>query len=298
MNHLTAPRIFTFHAPNYWEAESENTHALEVLAWGESLPDDAPVALCVHGLTRNAHDFLWLATEISITHKVYAISMAGRGNSARLTDVFQYHYGTYFSDCLAFIAQHNLTNINWIGTSMGGIIGMMVAAHAPQNIGSLLINDIGHIVPADALSRIYSYAGVPRIFPTHTDCEAYLREVLTPWCIPAHAYDIFLQNSIMQLPDGRFSPNCDPDILAAVKFTTEDFTKVEDVSLETVWDAVACPVLLLHGTDSDVLPLSIAQAMCAKPHVSYQPYEGVGHAPALMDKAQIARVQLWLKSQK
>lgn len=296
MNALLTPRSFHFHAPNHWEVASGKTHVLEVLVWGEDLPPDAPVVVCVHGLTRNAHDFLWLASALAPTHKVYALSMAGRGGSARLTDVFQYNYGTYLSDCLAFITQHQLSNIHWIGTSMGGIIGMMVAAHAPQLVKSLLINDIGHIVPASALSRIYSYAGVPHIFDTRAACEDYLREVLAPWCIPSHAMDIFLSNSIWLLPNGQFSPSCDADILAAVKFTTEDFTKVEDVSLEQFWDTITCPVLLLHGLASDILPLPIAQAMCSKPHVTYQHYAGVGHAPALMDAEQIARVESWVKT--
>ena len=298
MSLLSTPITSVFHAPNQWEADTGQTHALEVLTWGVHLPKDAPVAICVHGLTRNAHDFQWLATDLSQTHRIYSLSMAGRGASDRLSDVFQYNYGTYLQDCLAFLHHFNLSQVDWIGTSMGGIIGMMVAAHAPQAVRSLLINDIGNIVPATALTRIYAYASVAHHFSTRGECEAYLREVLQPWGIPEHAWESLLAHSIMMLPNGDFCPNCDPDILAAIKFTTEDFTKVEDVSLEAFWDTITCPILLLHGQESDVLPLHIAQNMAAAPHVTYQPYAGVGHAPALMDDEQITTVCQWIRSRK
>lgn len=294
---LKEPRSEIIDIPNHWELDSGRTHALEVLIWECDAGEGAeiPTAVCVHGLTRNAHDFMWLADSLSLTHRVIAISMAGRGNSPRLTDVFHYHYGTYVQDCLAVLQHIGAPRVDWVGTSMGGIIGMMIAATAPQSIRSLVINDIGAVVPANALQRIYNYASTPHLFATHEACANYLREVLTPWCIPSQAWHSVFHHSIIRLADGQFTPCCDPDILAAVKFTTEDFTKVEDVSLEEFWNKITCPTLLLHGLASDVLPADVAQSMAACAHVEYIPYAGIGHAPSLMDNEQIEAVCTWIR---
>ncbi len=288
------PTIFTFYAPNSWEQENAGTHGLEVIAWN---PEDShkPTLLCVHGLTRNAHDFDKIAPALTPHFRVYALSMAGRGGSVWLTDKLQYHYGTYIHDCLNFITRLNVANVYWLGTSMGGIIGMSIASVYPDKIKALVINDIGSVVPASALTRIYEYASVPHVYPTREAAEAYLRDVMLPWGVPEDAWESIFKYSIIQNAQGQYLPACDPDILAPLKITSKNFTEAEAIDLSEVWKKVACPVLLLHGAESDILPHEIADAMAQDKHVTLARFSGIGHAPALMDEAQITLVKKWFE---
>jgi pimeloyl-ACP methyl ester carboxylesterase len=288
------PTSFIFYAPNTWETENAGSHGLEVLAWN---PEEShkPTLLCVHGLTRNAHDFDRIAPVLSEHFRVYALSMAGRGGSTWLDNPLNYHYGTYINDCLSFIMKLGVTSVAWLGTSMGGIIGMSIAAAHPSLITSLTINDIGAVVPASALARIYEYASVAHVFDTREACESYLREVMQPWGVPDDAWAEIFSHSIIT-KDGKFMPACDPEILASLKVSSENFTKAEDIDLRAVWEKVTCPVLLLHGAQSDILPRHIADEMAQKDGVTLIRYEGIGHAPALMDTQQIAQVADWFKS--
>lgn len=289
------PTSVTFHAPNGWQTENQGTHALEVLAWN---PEEShkPTLICVHGLTRNAHDFAFIAPALTEHYRVYALSMAGRGNSAWLDDKLNYHYGTYVQDCLAFITRLGMAQVTWLGTSMGGIIGMTIASMMPQLITKLVINDIGAHIPASALQAIYAYASVEHVFDTRAEAQDYFRTVLQPWGVPEGAWEHLFTHSIRERFDGKFTPMCDPDILEAVRVASENFTKADDVDLSAVWEKVACPVLLLHGADSTILPTAIADAMATRDNVTLHRFAGIGHAPALMDAAQIGVVTGWLEA--
>ena len=157
------PRRHSLRVPN--SSESRETHELVFYDWGDV--DAATTVICVHGLTRNAHDFDLLAPALAATgRRVFSLNMAGRGDSSWLADPMLYHYGTYVTDCLAVMDNFHLRGVEWVGTSMGGIIGMTIAAHHPTRIKKLVLNDIGILLSREALQRIYAYVDtMPKKLP-------------------------------------------------------------------------------------------------------------------------------------
>ena len=147
--------------------------------WGAS--DNPKVALCVHGLTRNGRDFDWLARSLAETHRVICPDVLGRGRSDRLRDPMGYTYPLYVSDLTTLIARTGAETVDWIGTSMGGIIGMMMAASDQSPIRRLVLNDVGAVIPRASLERIMAYLGQDPSFSSFAEGEAYLRRIHAPF---------------------------------------------------------------------------------------------------------------------
>ncbi len=271
-------------------------HRIGYLDWPGDR-EDAPVVFCVHGLTRNAHDFDFLAAGLLPDFRVISVDMAGRGYSDWLEDKSGYHYGTYVADCLALLDYLDLECVRWVGTSMGGIIGMTLAAGYPERVGRLVLGDIGSMIPAAAMERIVSYAGVRHVFESRAEAEEYLREVAQPFGIkdPMH-WRRFLGYSIWEIEEDTFTLAYDPDILTPYREQTKNFREITDVNLMETWMKVECPVLLLRGETSDVLPKAVAGEMAKRPNVSLVEFPGCGHAPALMEDEQVRRVAHWLRA--
>jgi pimeloyl-ACP methyl ester carboxylesterase len=256
--------------------------------WGDPAATD--IVLCVHGLTRNAHDFDVLAAALSANRRVIALDVIGRGGSSWLAKPERYGYPLYFEHALAFMDALKLESVDWIGTSMGGIIGMMVAAQQPQRVRRLVLNDIGALVPKQALTRILSYVGKEPSFATMAEAEAYFRTTLAPFGqLDDATWARLAVTSTRQLPDGRLTTGYDPAI--AVALAGAD---AQDISLWPLWTMVTQPVLLLRGADSDLLSQSTADAMTARGRVELVEFPGAGHAPSLMAPEQIAVVRRWL----
>ena len=123
-------------------------HRVRYLEWGAN--DGRPTVLCVHGLTRNAHDFDFLAERLARRYRVIAVDVVGRGGSAWLTDPAHYTYAQYQADMTALIARLEVERVHWIGTSMGGLIGMFLAAMPKTPLASLFMNDVGPVIPQDS----------------------------------------------------------------------------------------------------------------------------------------------------
>lgn len=271
-------------------AQTDTAFRLAAVEWGT--PGAMPV-LCVHGLTRNGRDFDWLAQRLCGQYRVLCPDMPGRGKSEWLPDAAGYSYPTYVSHLAYFIKSFNISRLHWIGTSMGGILGMMLANAFPGLIQSLTLNDIGCTISAEGLRRIVSYAGSPSSYPTRALAEGALRERVLPFGIHGDAqWRQFFEHSIEALPDGRWRIACDPAIGASLP-KIDDIT---DIDLWQLWPAVTkIPVLLLRGEQSDILTKETAQAMQARhPDLTYYEVANTGHAPALMDKDQIDLIQDWI----
>ncbi len=285
-----------FAAPNW---ENEGRHQLAYLDWGN--PDNDNVIVCVHGLTRNAHDFDYLARALAADYRVIALDMAGRGKSDAIADSSLYNYVNYMQDCMAFMDNFHLRKVDWIGTSMGGIIGMMIAAFNPARIKRLVLNDIGAFIPKAAMKRIVDYvSATPESFASRTEAEAHVQRVLQSFGItnPEH-WQHFYTHSITQHVDGHFTLAYDPHILDPVRTETNNFEKIEDIDLSAIWEAVKTPTLILRGELSDVLERETVSAMRAKHLKCFsEEIKGVGHAPTLMDDNQIAIIQRWLATTK
>ncbi len=255
------------------------------------------VVVCVHGLSRNAKDFDRLATALSSRYRVICPHMAGRGDSDWLDDKSGYNYLTYISDIAALLLHMKLTQVDWVGTSMGGIIGMMIAAQQPFLIKRMVINDIGAIVSAEGLKRILSFVGRKTVFDTRQEAMEALKFYLQPFGITQEAdWDFMCEISFQQQPDGRYHFAYDPEIIKPFKEAAMAASnEVADVDLSMAWNAVQCPVLILRGAQSDILSASTAQAMLTRAAATkLVEFPSVGHAPALLSPEQIKVVTDWL----
>lgn len=287
------PRRHTLMVPN---TGSEGSHEISFYDWG--IEDSRDIVICVHGLTRNARDFDFIAQALAgAGRRVLALNMAGRGDSAWLKQPMEYHYGTYIADCLAVMNNFHIRRVDWLGTSMGGLIGMMIAANFPDRIGRLVMNDIGCNLSAVALQRIYSYVrGMPKRFESREAGEAYLKNAFAPFKITdARIMQHFLDHTLQSTGDGGWRIACDPAISVPIAAQTNNFEDTNDVSLAEVWEKITTPTLIVRGGESDILDEVTVNAMRST-NLKATEYlvPGVGHAPYLAEPAQYQRVVDWL----
>lgn len=289
---LGQPKILLFDVPVY---NGEGTHRLAVYEWCNPVNLKGTV-FCVHGLTRNGRDFDVLASALSENYRILSVDVAGRGRSEWHKDPAHYNYADYVADISHLIKELKLSNINWIGTSMGGIIGMMIANTFPKLLRTLTLNDIGCFIPSAGLSRISEYVSQLTNFESCPAAEAELRRRCAPYGIKSeeHWQNVFC-HSIQETADNRFRLAYDPAI--AKNLFSPDKT-VEDVNLWPLWEAVkTIPTLLIRGMDSDILTHQTSIEMeKSHPNFSLLEIENIGHAPALMDELQIGVIKRWLET--
>lgn len=260
-------------------------HWMSYVAWGR--PNHLPPVVCVHGLTRNGRDFDRLAAALAPERHVVCPDVVGRGTSDWLTDPAGYATPQYCADLTALIAHLGVEQVDWVGTSMGGLIGMAMAAQPGTPIRRLVLNDIGPFVPRQALEKFPQYVGKDPSFADLAELEAYLREIYVAIGeLDAEAGRHLARFAQRPLPDGRLGLAYDPAIIRSFP------TPAVDVDLTGLWNAIACPVLVLRGAQSDLLLPETAQAMSAKAEVTEFP--GIGHWPPLMTPEQIEPVRGWL----
>src|SRR5258705_12854155 len=153
-------------------------HGFHRVAYTEwAWPPGAPTVLCVHGLTRNGRDFDDLARSLSRRFRVVCPDVVGRGKSAWLSHAEDYGYPLYLADMTALIARLDVAEVDWVGTSMGGLIGMMAAAQPGTPTRRLVVNDVGPLIAKEGLQRIATYVGEDPDFDDLAQLEAYLRTV-------------------------------------------------------------------------------------------------------------------------
>lgn len=250
------------------------------------------VVVCVHGLTRNGRDFDRLAVAMARDFRVIEVDVAGRGRSGWLADKSAYGFPTYLKHMAALLDYRGLQQVDWIGTSMGGLIGMLMAAQPESPIRRLILNDVGPFVPKRALDRIGERVGQDPRFRNLQEAAAYFREVYADFGIPDEVgwSDLTLHSTVRQ-ENGTYALHYDPAI-------GDPFREpMQDVDLWAVWDAIECPVLVLRGERSDVLTRETAREMTKRgPKAELVEFTDCGHAPALMSDEQIRVVHEWLLS--
>ncbi|MFO1350862.1 MAG: alpha/beta hydrolase [Gammaproteobacteria bacterium] len=264
-------------------------HRLCYCEWGD--PANDRVLICVHGLTRNARDFDFLAEALENDYRVLCPDIVGRGRSDWLSHPADYGYPLYLSDMAALIARSGAAEVDWVGTSMGGLIGMLLAAQPNSPIRRLVLNDVGPFLPKAALERIGAYLGKPVSFQKLEEMEAYLRVIAAPFGPLTDAqWRHLTQPSAKPLASGGYGFAYDPAIAAPFRGQP-----LADVDLWPVWAQLRCPVLVLRGAESDLLLRADAEAMTTRgPRARLVEFAGVGHAPMLMAADQIAVVRDWL----
>lgn len=265
-------------------------HRMAYVAWGRPGHGSLRPVVCVHGLTRNGRDFDRIARTLSTDRLVVCPDVVGRGQSDWLKDSAGYGYAQYCADMTALIARLGVDEVDWVGTSMGGLIGMMLAAQPKSPIRRLVMNDVGPLVPAAALRRLGGYVGKDPHFESLNGLEAYLRQTHAAFgALDDAAWRHLAEHSHRRLPDGGFGLAYDPAIGKGFAAAL-----TQDVDLSVLWQKVTCPVLVLRGADSDLLLAETAKAMAAKAKVVEIP--GTGHAPSLMVPDQIELVRSWLSA--
>jgi pimeloyl-ACP methyl ester carboxylesterase len=263
--------------------------------WGDG--DNPDIVLCVHGLTRNGRDFDYLANHLSAKYRVICPDIVGRGKSSWLKHEENYNYATYLADILFLLKTICTEPVNYVGTSMGGIIGMMIAGNrtpAADLIKKLVINDVGAHIHAASLKRIAKYVGVNPIFDNLEQAEKYLRNLYSSFGISKEEdWHYFIRHSLAVFGEDKFTLAYDPAI--AYMFKQHIEMEMGDVDLWPMWNEVTCPVLLLRGETSDILPQNIAKEMVEnKPGTDFVEFKGMGHAPSLMLPEQIHLISDWL----
>lgn len=268
----------------------EGFHRMAYVEWGD--PDNPRVLVCAHGLTRCSRDFDFLAQALASDYRVVCPDVVGRGDSGWLKNPMYYMLPTYAADMTTLIARIGAEEVHWVGTSMGGLIGMTLAAMPDTPISRLVLNDVGPVVTAASLARIGTYVGKAPRFPSLAVAEQYVRITSASFGPHSEAQWRFLtEHVVRQEKDGQWRMHYDPAI--AVPFMTGLDGK--DVELWGLYDAIRCPTLVVRGAQSDLLTAETAATMGQRgPKARCVHFPGVGHAPTLMQEDQVAVVRDFL----
>lgn len=269
-------------------------HRMAYWEWGD--PANRRVLVCVHGLTRQGRDFDTLARDLCGSWRVVCPDVVGRGQSDWLQDPMGYAIPAYVADMVTLLARLDADTVDWVGTSMGGLIGLLVAALPNSPVRRLVLNDVGPVLQAEALARIGSYLGLPVRFKSLEEAADQL------WLISKgfgpHSREQWLALTQPQIvPDGQgaFKPHYDPGIAVPFRAITPEMAAVGQAGLWQAFDAITCPTLLLRGAESDLLTAETARAMAARgPRPLVHEFAGVGHAPMLVQEDQRAVVRGFL----
>lgn len=247
----------------------------------------------MHGYSGNARDFDALAAALAPHARVICVDIAGRGESDWLASSVHYHFGQFISDLNALIDHLGVSEVDWIGTSMGGLLGMLVASQPASPVRSLVMNDVGAYVPIDALRAIAGNLDAPAHFATLADVEAHMRHTHREW---GEIDDLQWQSLAVHgsRPDGDgFRLHYDPKIAQVMKVPL-----ATGLFLWGAWHRVRCPVLLVRGERSRIFPAHVAHTMRdAKGDAQLAEIAGAGHAPSLMAESQVAIVRDFLGAQ-
>jgi pimeloyl-ACP methyl ester carboxylesterase len=278
-------------------------HRMAYQEWGDS--QNPNVVVCVHGLTRTSEDFSVIAQALSHDYRVIAPDVVGRGRSGRLKDPMHYGVPQYASDMVALIARLNVSRVKWIGTSMGGLIGMALAALQDSPIERLVLNDVGAVLSGQALQRIAQYVGHVIEFENREQAHGVLQQIYAGF--GPHSADQWaaLLDSVLLPVEGssKLKLHYDPGIAAPFKAAyaaaqpgqAQGQSAAQDLQLWTLYDAIVCPTLLIRGKESDLVSPEVFHEMQQRgPHAKGLEFAGVGHAPTLMHADQIAPIKEFL----
>ena len=262
-------------------------HWMRYVEWGEAR--NPRVLVCVHGLTRNSRDFDYLAESLCDAYRVVCPDVVGRGRSDWLRDPKDYTYQVYGTDMATLIAKIGAETVDWVGTSMGGIMGMILAAAPGTPVRKLVLNDVGCVLPKSAVERIGKYVGAEPAFDSIEALEAAMRSVSPFGELTAEQWRHLAIHVSRHEPDGKWRFRYDPGI--AVNFHA---VPPGDIDLRGYWSRVAGPVLLVRGDQSDLLPASVSEEMRRRAHTEEHLVPRCGHAPMLMDAAQVGAIRHFL----
>jgi len=277
LRHVTCAHPGGLHRVAYWE-------------WGD--PGNDHVVLCVHGLTRNGRDFDSLARRLAGRHRVVCPDMIGRGRSDRVADPMLYQPPQYVADCVTLIARLGVESVAWVGTSMGGLIGMALASCEGAPVSRMLLNDVGPVLSGEGLARIATYVGADPVFESFEAGEAEVRRLAADFGPLTDAQWRLLSQHTIVRRDGAWRFHYDPRIAEPIRAMSGD-----PLPLWFLYDRITCPTWLVRGERSDLLSNAVAHEMTQRgPRAHRVDVPGVGHAPTFIPDDQIAIVEAFLQA--
>lgn len=285
----------SFTEKSFLSINSAGMHRIVYNDWG---PADGVPAICVHGLTGNGHDFDILAEElIKDGRRLICVDLPGRGRSDFLPNPLDYNYRQYYQDLMMLMAHIGVkdeNSIDWIGISLGGLLGIGLAGLPMSPVRRLILNDVGPAVPKPALDFIHSVISQTYTFDTIGDLEKRMRETrgLTWGPVTDTQWKLMAEHNARALEDGSITYGYDPGI--AMVFEN---SPIGDADLWLAWDQIQCPVMVIQGKKSVVLTKPILQEM----HTRFKgnsfhiiQYPDCGHVPSLMAPQHIEDIRKWL----
>ena len=268
-------------------------HNMAYHEWGD--PANSRVLLCVHGLTRLGRDFDRLARAMALTHRVVCPDVVGRGASDWLRDPNFYGIPQYVGDMVALIARLDVETVDWVGTSMGGLIGIALAGQADAPVRRLVINDVGPRLDAAAIVRIGQYLGAPVSFGNLEEAVDYVSKVAAPFGLKSRDDWRELVQPTIRKDAARWVLHYDPKIAVPFKAVTPQSAAAGEASMWQLYDRIQCPTLIVRGEHSDLLTRdTLAEMQARGPHPQVAEVSGVGHAPTFMFEHEIKLVREFL----
>jgi pimeloyl-ACP methyl ester carboxylesterase len=273
--------------------DTRGLHRMAYWEWGDAA--NPRVLVCAHGLARQGRDFDTLARSLCDVYRVVCPDAVGRGQSDSLADPMGYQIPAYVADMVTLLARLNASTVHWVGTSMGGLIGLGLASLPQSPISRLVLNDVGPTIQADALARIGTYLGAPVRWKTIDEAADYMLAISRSFGPHTREQWLALTRPMLK-PDGDgFKPHYDPNIAVPFRSITPEMAAAGEAMLWHSYEAVACPTLLLRGAESDLLSHDTALAMTRRgPKARLVEFAGIGHAPTLVAADQLATVQEFL----
>ncbi len=272
-------------------------HEMAYVEWGD--PRNERVLVCVHGLTRVGRDFDRLAQALSGRYRVVCPDVVGRGASDRLRDPAFYGIPQYVADMVTLVARLDVPHVHWVGTSMGGLIGIWLGGQPGSPISRMVINDVGPTLDAAALTRIGDYVGKPMRFASVDEATDYVTSISLPFGLRSRdEWRTITESVIRPVHDTQgdgWVLHYDPAIGAPFRNVTPESAAAAERALWALYDRIGCPLLLTRGAESDLLSRATARAMTERgPRARLVEFAGVGHAPMFMHDEQIAVVRDFL----
>jgi len=276
--------------------DSRGLHRMAYWEWGDAA--NPRVLVCAHGLSRQGRDFDVLARAMSDTYRVVCPDVVGRGESDALADPAGYQVPAYVADMVTLLARLNASTLHWVGTSMGGLIGLGLASLKQSPVSRLVLNDVGPAVRFEAIQRIGTYLGAPLRWKTLDEAADYLWSISQGFGPHTREQWLALTRPMLRTDaEGFLKPHYDPNIAVPFKALTPEMLAGAEAMTWFAYDAVSCPTLLLRGAESDLLTRETAQAMTQRgPKAQLREFAGVGHAPMLVADEQVRAVREFLLS--
>jgi len=279
--------------------DASGLHRMAYWEWGD--PANGRVLVCAHGLSRQGRDFDVLAQALCDRYRVVCPDVVGRGRSDWLDEPMGYQIPTYVADMVTLLARLRAETVDWVGTSMGGLIGMGLASLKGSPLRRLVLNDVGPTIEPAALARIGTYLGQVHRFETVDAAADYFWSISQGFGPHTREQWLALTRPMLKEVDderGRaYLPHYDPRIAVPFHAATPEMAAAAQALLWQRYDAVRARTLVIRGAQSDLLTAQTAQAMSERgPKARVVTLPGVGHAPTLVDPAQVAVIQEFLSA--